>query len=203
MMMGLPSQSSGGQLPNALHGTTPAPRAAQACTSCRRQKRRCDKRLPACSRCASLQRTCDYAAEAAGSGPTAEDFAALQTRLAEIEARLVGGGSGDGSNPGAARGHAQGLPTAGRRWSSTPEDEDARLSAATNANGLGQGSNAVTNRFPSVLFLDIDTYKFSGRLPPRPAINIPVVSPGVTITFSNSFVSSKVFKTYKCVVQVF
>lgn len=202
-MTGFPPPSPGGQLPNALRGTTSTPRAAQACTSCRRQKRRCDKRLPACSRCASLQRTCDYAAEVTGGGPTAEDFAALQTRLAEIEARLVGGGSGDGSNPSAARGDAQGLPTAGRMWGSTPEDDDARLSAAMNANGLGQGPNVVTNRFPSVLFLDIETYKFSGRLPPRPAINIPVVSRGVTITFNSSFVSSKVLETYKSTVQAF
>lgn len=162
---------------HALHGTTSSspPRAAQACTSCRRQKRRCDKALPSCARCASLQRTCDYnaadAAAAVGGGPTAEAFAALQTRLADIEARLVGGGGG---------GHGEG------RGSSL-------LASTTSADdGLGRVPRVGTNRFPSVLFLDIDTYKFSARLPPRPVINIPAVSCGANVTEDGAFVSSEV-----------
>ncbi|KIA75807.1 C6 transcription factor [Aspergillus ustus] len=44
---------------NRPPGDTPV-YAANACTSCRNQKRRCDKRLPSCSRCIKMTIKCSY-----------------------------------------------------------------------------------------------------------------------------------------------
>lgn len=156
--------------PAGIPSTTAPPAAAQACATCRKQKRRCDKLLPACSRCASLQRACDYAPDAnagasssaAATAPTAEDFAALQKKLAEIEARLPGGGGGgnsSNSNPVAS--------SADAGSSAEPGPGDGP--------GWG-GAPVVTKRFPSVFFLDMDIYKFAGIVPRKPVFDIPMVS---------------------------
>lgn len=147
-----------------IPGTTVS-RAAQACATCRKQKRKCDKLLPACSRCASLQRTCDYAEAGAPAVPTAEDFAALQTKLVEIEARINNSSTMQSITPAPSNGNA----------------ETSEHFPENNANGNSWTSNygalpAVRNNFPGGLFLDIDMYKFTGTIPPKPVVDIPVVS---------------------------
>lgn len=150
--------------------------AAQACAACRKQKRRCDKLLPACSRCASLQRACDYADAIAAAGassssaPTAEDFAALQNKLAEIETRLLSGSGGGGGSPAIARSH----PTPAT--SSSAADAGTLAEPGSEDHRAGGAPPVVTNRFPSVFFLDTDIYKFAGIVPPRPVVDIPIVS---------------------------
>lgn len=147
-------------------------RAAQACATCRKQKRKCDKLLPACSRCASLQRTCDYAEAGAPAVPTAEDFAALQSKLVEIEARLNTSATLPSITPAASSGNA-----------GTSEH-----SPENNANGLSWTGTygavpAVRNNFPGVLFLDVDMYKFAGTIPPKPIVDIPIVSKPISRHF--------------------
>lgn len=173
--MGLQPKVRSDQLA-AVPGTT-VPLAAQACAPCRKQKRRCDKLLPACSRCASLQRACDYAEAAAGASaaPTAEDFAALQSKLVEIEARLLGGGGGGASNVQNPT-PAERSSNAGSWSDPNPRDDAARSSSWTSGRGGGGGGSAVINRFPSVFFLDTDIYKFAGISPPKPIVDIPMVS---------------------------
>ncbi len=61
-------------------------KAAQACTTCRKQKRRCDKTLPTCGLCSRMGRMCDYSDSQ--PAPTAEDLTTLQAKLAELENRL-------------------------------------------------------------------------------------------------------------------
>ena len=75
---------------------SPHARAHQACVSCRKQKRKCDKVLPACSLCTRLARRCDY--RDAPSSASSGDFVELRQKVQELEARLESkqGGSGNG-----------------------------------------------------------------------------------------------------------
>lgn len=61
-------------------------RAFQACLSCRKQKRKCDKALPACSLCCRLSRLCDYRDGTSSNG--SDDLAELRQKVQELEARL-------------------------------------------------------------------------------------------------------------------
>lgn len=162
-------------------------RAAQACTKCRRQKRKCDKVLPACSRCASLQRACDYSeATGASTAPTAEAFASLQEKLAEIEAKL------DATRAAAAAAVAPPPPPPPLGAYGTPGSSifsagpDLSLGdvyvGTVSSNGTScvedhAGQPPMRNRFPSVLFLDGDVYKWAGVTVPKPIVDIPMVSP--------------------------
>jgi len=64
---------------------SPTGRASQACISCRKQKRRCDKQLPSCSLCARLNRICDYNDPSTSS---TDDLLFLRRKVEELEARL-------------------------------------------------------------------------------------------------------------------
>ena len=73
-------------------------RAHQACVSCRKQKRKCDKVLPACSLCTRLARACDY--RDAPSSASSDDFVELRQKVHELEARLEAKQAGNGVGNG-------------------------------------------------------------------------------------------------------
>jgi hypothetical protein len=75
---------------------SPHARAHQACVSCRKQKRKCDKVLPACSLCTRLLRRCDY--RDAPSSARSDDFVELRQKVQELEARLESKQSGNGNS---------------------------------------------------------------------------------------------------------
>ncbi|GJD02719.1 hypothetical protein ColKHC_11544 [Colletotrichum higginsianum] len=78
-------------------------KAPQACGSCKKMKRKCDKALPACGLCARMDRRCDYAEPPPPEphlAPTAHDFAALQLKLLDLESRLNQGGINPGPSSG-------------------------------------------------------------------------------------------------------
>lgn len=131
-------------------------RAPQACVACRKQKRKCDKLVPSCSRCASLQRICDYAESRPGTVPTAEDVAVLQKKLNELEGRL-------NSRP-------EDQP------SMTLSDSEAYMGVSESIPGDDLNTPTWKNKFPSVFFLDSDVYKYANTLPPKPEVDIPMVS---------------------------
>lgn len=139
------------------HGSgTTTSKAAQACMTCRKQKRRCDKTLPSCSRCASLQRLCDYSESGPGAVPTAGDFAALQKKLKELEGRL--------------NSRSEDIP------SMTFSEPEANIGGSEPDLGVHAITPTWNNRFPSVFFLDSDVYKAANTLPPKPEVTIPMVS---------------------------
>ena len=70
-------------------------RAHQACVSCRKQKRKCDKVLPACSLCTRLSRACDY--RDGPSSASSDDFVELRQKVQELEARLESKQAGHGN----------------------------------------------------------------------------------------------------------
>lgn len=132
--------------PLASEGSN-APRAHQACMSCRKQKRKCNKALPACSLCERMNRPCDYSE--ATPPPTHEDFNALRMKLIELESRL-NGGSGGGMNPPTPypTPGSVGMPadTLGPPVGFTPPQDSP-----------WQG---IQNSFPVIAFLDIETFQY-------------------------------------------
>jgi hypothetical protein len=136
-----------------------APKAPQACGACRKQKRRCDKALPACSLCTRMSRPCDYT-DIASPAPTADDFAALQMKLAELEGRLNGGGSGNGVGSGG-------------RGSSSASVEEPPPVFTPGQDPLWQGA---VSQLPSVIFLDLDAFGWMNMTLSKPSVDIPAVS---------------------------
>ncbi|KAI0015537.1 fungal-specific transcription factor domain-containing protein [Xylariomycetidae sp. FL0641] len=75
-----------------------AGKASQACSSCRRQKRRCDKALPSCALCTRVGRECDYSETP--SQPTIRHIEELQDQLATLESKLTQATTAAASNLG-------------------------------------------------------------------------------------------------------
>lgn len=152
----------------------PAPKAPQACLSCRRQKRRCDKKIPACSLCERMSRPCDYSD--ASPAPTAEDFNALRQKLIELEGRLLGS-TGNGNSNGNANAMNHGpayQPTSSGSLSvSTGSVHHSPIPAYV----LGPSYQQVQNRFPVIAFLDGESFMHGRVEVPSPHIEIPLVSP--------------------------
>jgi hypothetical protein len=88
--------------------------AAQACTACRKQKRKCDKVLPACSLCNRIGRSCEYTLDSQAPAPTPEEFAALRQQVSNLEQIIKSSGGSTTSNGSSRRlsgnGSAQGAP---------------------------------------------------------------------------------------------
>jgi hypothetical protein len=163
-----------------LNSLPPPPKANQACLSCRRQKRRCDKRIPACSLCERMGRACDYSD--ASPAPTAEDFNALRQKLAELESRLLGNDRASLSGIGNGSPY-QSMPTGS--ISSAPSDPvQSQLSTYTPGPPY---QPPVQNRFPAIAFLDAETF-INGRVEvPNTHVDIPIVS---FISYFQAFLSS-------------
>jgi hypothetical protein len=142
------------------------PRANQACISCRKQKRKCDKVLPSCSLCSRMSRACDYTDS--NAPPTADDFTALQSRLFELETRLKEKES-----------EVNSFSTVDTYESNSHLDGAVSSSAsAEERQSVGLREPwwmTAPNKFPSVLFLDWDCFKSAQILVPKPSLEIPMV----------------------------
>jgi hypothetical protein len=189
------SSSPNGNLPGEPQG----PKAPQACMSCRKQKRKCSKTLPACALCTRMNRHCDYSD--ASPPPTSEDFHALQMKVMELEARWSGAG-GATSQPSP-------YPT-------------PSSSALAGSEGLAQVPvyspaqdipwQGVQNRFPAIAFLDSESFKYGGYVwfkamndsmliyfrinVPKPSVDIPVVSLYLYTNSNNSADTDRMFLKY-------
>ncbi|KAH8682267.1 fungal-specific transcription factor domain-containing protein [Xylariales sp. PMI_506] len=123
-------------------------RAKQACYSCRKQKRKCDKALPSCGLCSRMARDCD-----------SEALAALQVKLVELENRLNYNGGPDVSlshlSPGSASATMSHSETGTQLLSREP---------------LWQGG---PNTFPVASFLDSRMFRGSGLQIPKPTSDVP------------------------------
>ncbi|KAK1775630.1 hypothetical protein QBC45DRAFT_239881 [Copromyces sp. CBS 386.78] len=148
------------------------PKASQACISCRKQKRKCDKTVPTCGLCARMNRQCDYSDSP--SAPTASDVAALQARLAELENQLAlasGNGKETSSNLSPSNNN-------NNNNIFTPETNNNATQAAPpaviNSRGaLWLPAGASNNCFPSALLLDIDVFKWAELSIPPPPVAVP------------------------------
>ncbi|EXJ62130.1 hypothetical protein A1O7_02563 [Cladophialophora yegresii CBS 114405] len=132
-----------------------ADRAPQACVSCRRQKRKCDKLLPSCSLCSRMSRACDYSEVTAN--PTFEDFATMRQKIADLEARLEGRRSESWHGP---------MRSVSRSPASCIDHSDR---------------NAT---FPAAFFLDGEVFRDAQMVVPKPTMPVPpevVATVGVSI----------------------
>lgn len=120
-------------------------KALHACSTCRKQKKGCDKALPSCSVCRRLQRACVYDSIPGSSGPNSLD--SLARRVSELENEL-------------------------REHRDTCEgriDSDSASRVYDQMNGSAfPGSTA----FPSVFFLDVNVFKRRRLKAPRPQMTI-------------------------------
>ena len=123
-------------------------RASLACSSCKKQKRKCDKVLPICGFCSHTHRACEYH-DLPEKQPSAADFAALEARLALLENRMQ-----MPENP-------MSIPT--------PDTGPASSAAAV--------INAPSSLALAALFLDVDCFKWTQmQLPVSGMQNVPTVS---------------------------
>lgn len=124
-------------------------KAPQACMSCRKQKRKCSKTLPACTLCERMNRHCDYTN--AAPPPSSEDFNALRQKLMELESRL----NGQGMNT-----HVSPYATPASTTLATSDSLGPPVPAFTPPQEAPwQG---IQNRFPAIAFLDSDNFKYGG-----------------------------------------
>ncbi len=122
------------------------PKAPQACISCKKQKRKCSKTLPACALCERMNRHCDYSD--ASPPPTAEDFNRLRMQLMELESRLNGG--------------HQPTPYATPSSSGLTGSDNLGPPIPTYTPSQDVSWQGVQNRFPAIAFLDSNTFKYGG-----------------------------------------
>lgn len=152
------------------------PKARQACITCRKQKRKCDKALPSCSLCARMNRPCDYSD--APAAPTSEEFNALRMKLLELESRMNG--------PNGSLNSASFDPSSGG-----PHPDQQGLGAPDSSFAVPEPHwPVVHNRFPAILFLDSESFQNGGYVNskstiaklmlisvtvPKPTVEIPIV----------------------------
>ncbi|RKF59399.1 putative fungal specific transcription factor [Erysiphe neolycopersici] len=139
------------------------PKAPQACMSCRKQKRKCSKTLPACALCHRMGRHCDYSDSA--PAPTSEDFHALRMKLAELESKLKYSQRGLGPNFANSGAHGS-LCLQGDQLGQFQQISD--FSHLQEPPWLG-----IPNRFPSLALLDGIAFSNSGTAAPRPNFSTP------------------------------
>ncbi|KAK7738076.1 hypothetical protein SLS63_002409 [Diaporthe eres] len=121
--------------------------------------------------CSSLQRACDYSdLGSPAAAPSAEAFANLQMKLAEIEARL----DSARANPPQLNG-TPGSSTYVGGSESSPESAGAAGVVRPRGDLWVDGQTAFERtKLPAVMFLDSDVYKWAGVSRPNPNIDIPM-----------------------------
>lgn len=137
--------------PNGMPPLTPEivqPRAPQACVTCKKQKRKCDKALPSCGLCSRMQRHCDYTEQS--PAPTHEDINALRMKLIELEAKVNGGNM----HPPPYATSSGAIPNNG------PEYMQPQMPAY--AGPQESPFNNIDNKFPVMAVLDNEVFRNEG-----------------------------------------
>jgi hypothetical protein len=184
---------------------TGADLAPQACASCRKQKRKCDKQLPTCSLCQRIGRQCDYSADTHNPAPSPEEFAALREQVANLEQLLRSNVSGNSSVT-----------------SNSSNGTDPTLLSLTASNGNGSnginGSNGSTpsnfnlyspghipvwpgaSSFPSLFFLDSNAYEYERFQIQAPYVKVP---PGALTALGSSQQLREMIEEYFATVHTY
>lgn len=123
-------------------------KAPQACSACRKMKRKCSKDLPSCSLCSRMSRPCDYSETS--HSPNADDFAVMRQKIADLEARLEGRRSDLGWH--------EPLRPVSRSPTSSIESGFTIDTAAT---------------FPTSFFLDAEVFRESRMTIAKPSLAVP------------------------------
>lgn len=163
----------------------------QACSACKRHKRRCDKTLPACSLCRRTKRDCTYDAEPAHL-PTPADWAHMQARLAALES-LLPTTSVRGVAPSQASTGLTSVPPSTVGASSNDEANSETCEPTTVSPFFGDEGQYTDAVFPPSLFLDIDCHVWSHARLPIMAGGIPAVCCPISLPRSASLFASRIF----------
>ena len=142
--------------------------AAQACSSCRKQKRKCDKGLPSCGLCVRIGRPCDYSVDApsnAFGAPTSEEFEELRRKVGELETVLARAGKSSSLRGSNGDVHMIG---SGNSESASPAG-DVPISQTIAATAPWIGSSG----FPSLFFLDSQMFEYERFTIQTPYIRVP------------------------------
>ncbi|KAJ9151699.1 Fungal-specific transcription factor domain-containing protein, partial [Coniochaeta hoffmannii] len=137
-------------------------KAAQACVPCRKQKRKCDKGLPACGLCSRMGRICDYTE--VQQAPTAEDLMSMQMKIFELEQRLNQKEQENGRSIASPNGNSNSS-------GGTPGPSASFLSVVNERPPLWMPAQS---KFPSAMFLDIDCFIYASLPVPKPSAEIPM-----------------------------
>ncbi|KAF4626937.1 hypothetical protein G7Y89_g11217 [Cudoniella acicularis] len=152
------SNAMSNSMPNGIPRGTPdsqGPKANQACLSCKKQKRRCTKDLPACQLCDRMNRHCDYSDAVAT--PTHEDITSLRLKVAELESRFMGAPSPYPATPSSSMSSIEALSTGVPAYNQPQEPPN----------------QWIPNKFPAIAFLDKDAFTTGGINIPKPHVPIP------------------------------
>lgn len=147
--------------------------AKQACSHCRKNKRKCDKVLPACSLCQRLRRDCDYSVEQSTILPTSDDFAALKQKVVDLEALLM-------------RSNELKHNTVDTNGTISNPSSNGSQQVSPPSYSIVSGPQSTWTRppsFPSVFFLDSGAFEYARCTIPTPCIKVP---PGALTSLGSS-----------------
>ena len=144
--------------PGDVTSSPVTPKALQACASCRKQKRRCDKALPRCNLCSRMGRTCDYSDVT--PPPSSDDFAMLRQKVHDLEQKLLLSSNSPLSN-------GSSIP------SLTGSGGSSADLMSSNARNMFNGPVKTNASFPPMFFLDAQYFAEQRRSVPRPVLAVP------------------------------
>lgn len=150
--------------------------APQACGSCRKQKRRCDKQLPACGLCVRIGRVCDYQPDAGAGAPSAEDFATLRQQVADLH-DLLRDRDLPAAHPLASLSNGHGNSNGSATVSLT--DGSTSGSSLKSPGTIWPGPSS----FPPIFFLDSYAFQYERFQIQAPNVKVP---PGALAALGNS-----------------
>lgn len=155
--------------------------APQACSSCRKQKRKCDKQLPSCGLCQRIGRVCDYAPEPQTSAASPEEFSALRQEVADLRSLLshtvnstvpISNNHSNGSY--GSNGHVS------LNGSMSLDNSPAKF-LSPSSNGAQAWPSASS--FPSLFFLDSNAFEYERFQIQAPFVRVP---PGALTALGSS-----------------
>lgn len=134
---------------SAVGSSDQTQKAPHACSSCRRQKKGCDKAFPSCGACSRLRRVCVY--DVGPSPALPENFESLARRLTSLEQEM-----------------AEHRATCEAGFDCQPLRNRQDSDAATRE---GYAFPAPSN-FPSSFFLDVNVFRRHRMKAPKPQLTV-------------------------------
>jgi hypothetical protein len=137
------------------------PEPIQACSSCRKSKKACDKAFPTCSTCLRLLRPCHYEHSAPLPPSISNHYKALQRKVAYLENKV--------------KGYQQSFRNQVDLQSAS---DAASLELSSGYNDFLPPSSPLS-MLPSIFFLDVHSFQRRGAKLPKPCMPIPDLILGV------------------------
>ena len=135
-------------------------RAGQACLSCKKMKRGCDKALPECSLCVRTKKSCTYEYSDVAPIPTSKEFQWLQQKVLELEARM--------------RPEVSDTNSSGASFNTSPPSSSLTSSIRSpDYSATSERGERLSHGFPPMFFLDTLYFKMGGFSIEKPLLCVP------------------------------